>query len=531
MKLTRRTFIAGAVAAAGAAAAGWVGFAKGALHKGVPGRIVGASDHRGHALRFLTGDGDRTENADIVIVGAGISGLAAARHLQSAGIDNFIILDLEEQAGGNAQGGRNEVSAYPWGAHYVTLAPKEADDVRKFYEESGIITGYDTKGLPIYNEYYICADPHERLYMHGHWQEGVIPQVGVQKTDLAQYEKFLKRMDDMRHAKGRDGRRAFVVPVDDSSRDPEFTALDNLTMKEWMEKEGFTSPYLQWYVDYGCRDDFGTTSQDTSAWAGIHYFAARNGEAANTASSNVLTWPEGNGFVVDKISEGFKDKIRTGTGAYKIEHDDAGVTVYCSGADKYKIRAKAVLLAIPRFISKHLLRSVDHDFTYAPWAVANITLGRIPAGEGAGMSWDNVVYNSKLLGYVTATHQSLERTRQKTVITYYWPLTHAHHDAARKELLAMSFEELRDTFLGELYRIHPEVRGHVENADIWRWGHGMIRPVKGFMWGKSRQHYLQQHPPVFHAHSDMSGISIFEEAYTRGVRTARDIEKHLKGRG
>lgn len=32
--------------------------------------------------------------------------------------------------------------------------------------------------------------------------------------------------------------------------------------------------------------------KETSAWAGIHYFASRNGRGANTESQDVITWPE-----------------------------------------------------------------------------------------------------------------------------------------------------------------------------------------------------------------------------------------------
>jgi hypothetical protein len=38
---------------------------------------------------------------------------------------------------------------------------------------------------------------------------------------------------------------------------------------------------------------------------------------------------------------------------------------------------------------------------------------------------------------------------------------------------------------------------------------------------------LRQQPPIFTAHSDMSGISLFEEAYTHGVRAAENVLAHL----
>ena len=36
------------------------------------------------------------------------------------------------------------------------------------------------------------------------------------------------------------------------------TALDCLSMAEWMDARGFTSPRLRWFVEYATRDDYGT---------------------------------------------------------------------------------------------------------------------------------------------------------------------------------------------------------------------------------------------------------------------------------
>ena len=81
--------------------------------------------------------------------------------------------------------------------------------------------------------------------------------------------------------------------------------------------------------------------------------------------------------------------------------------------------------------------------------------------------------------------------------------------------------------MNDLLRVHPELAGHVQELDVRVWGHAMIRPVPGFIWGPQRQRALTQRPPIFHAHSDMSGISIFEEAYCRGVDVAEQVARYL----
>lgn len=528
MKLTRRQFILGSISAFCALALGkWTHFKF--PEKKIPGEILGASSALGHKLRVgIFPPPSRTIQKDVVIVGGGIAGLAAGYRLEKEGLKNFTLLDLEKEPGGNSLSGKNSVSAYPWGAHYVPLLTEEATAVKRLFEELGIITGYDSQGLPIYNEFYICADPHERLYIYGRWQDGLIPVIGITTEEEVQYKRFFSLMEKYKNYKGSDGKRAFAIPIDKSSQDKDLLALDSITMEEWMDKEGFISPNLRWYVNYCCRDDFGTSFKETSAWAGIHYFAARNGRAANTDAQNVITWPEGNGWLAHKLAEPIKDNTITQALTYNVTDHGGHVTVDYWDDQKnqsVRIEAKSAIIATPRFVTSRIVKAENlmpsaDAFSYSPWAVANITLSRLPSGKGSPLCWDNVVFNSNLLGYVVATHQITQMKPIHTVLTYYWPMSQLSPAEARKAALSWTYEDWQKIFLKELLAIHPEIEGYVERMDLWIWGHAMIRPTKGFIWGDARKEALKQKPPIFTAHSDMSGISIFEEAYTHGVSAA-----------
>ena len=192
----------------------------------IQGRIVGAASKLGHMLRNgqFPEPAESTEQ-DVVIVGGGMAGLSAAWKLQKSGIADFALFELESDIGGNARW-TNSVSAYPWGAHYVPLLTQESKAAR-IVEDLGIITGYKN-GLPVYDEYYLCADPHERLYMYGRWHDGFVPQTGVTAADQDQHRAFFAAMDRFKSMLGKDGRRAFSIPVDLSSRDPAITRYDAL---------------------------------------------------------------------------------------------------------------------------------------------------------------------------------------------------------------------------------------------------------------------------------------------------------------
>jgi hypothetical protein len=528
--VTRRQFLVGSAGLAALAGAGKFWW----WNKETPvtGRIVGASSAIGHRLR----EGGfpaptQTIQKKVVIIGGGIAGLSAAWKLHKSGFDDFMLLELEKEVGGNASYGENAVSAYPWGAHYVPLLTEEATAARELFQELGIITGYQN-GQPVYNEYYLSADPHERLFIHGHWQEGIVPQVGIGDRDKEQYHDFFAAMEHFKGLKGNDGRKVFAIPIDKSSADPHWRALDSISITEYLRQNGWDSSYLHWYVNYCCRDDYGANAEDVSAWAGIHYFAGRSGKAANADSQSVVTWPEGNGWIVKQLKAQLADYLHPNTLAFNVAPDKSSARVQYLDVNTNtvtEVQADSVIFATPRFVAERLLATgMDVSaFHYSPWMVANVTLDAMPQGKGVALAWDNMIYDSQLLGYVVATHQNLNRFQLQTVLTYYWPLSQLQPKEAREQMIKRPYDEWRDIILKELLHIHPELKGHVKQLDVWLWGHGMIRPTPDFIWGKARHAALKQTAPFFYAHSDMSGISIFEEANHHGVQAAEALMAHL----
>ena len=84
--------------------------------------------------------------------------------------------------------------------------------------------------------------------------------------------------------------------------DPEVIALDRISFAAWLDARKLTSPRLRWLCDYACRDDYALTAAETSAWAGVFYFAARQ-RGPGLASQTVVTWPNGNGALVAPARE------------------------------------------------------------------------------------------------------------------------------------------------------------------------------------------------------------------------------------
>jgi len=62
---------------------------------------------------------------------------------------------------------------------------------------------------------------------------------------------------------------------------------------------------------------------------------------------------------------------------------------------------------------------------------------------------------------------------------------------------------------------------------VFRWGHAMVRPVPGFMSGGARTALSALRGRVHLAHSDLSGMSLFEEATYRGATAAEAVLRVL----
>ncbi|TGX53521.1 twin-arginine translocation pathway signal protein [Sphingomonas gei] len=505
-----------------AAAGGGLAYALGREAPLPGGALAGADMARGHRLR--TGGfpaPDRFEEVDLVIAGGGVAGLSAGWRLTDAGFDRFRLLELEDQVGGNARSGRNPVSAYPLGAHYLPVANREAKALRHLLRQLGMITG-DSEGIPVYDPEQLCADMQERLFWQGRWQEGLIPRTGITARDRRDLAAFEAAMSAFSKRIGADGKPAFALPMAYSSRDADLTALDTMSFAAWLDRQGWHSPVLRAHVRYAMRDDYGTEPREVSAWAGMHYFAARRGWAANGAGDNELAWPEGNARLTQRLAGFFPQRIAPGHIVHRVAREGEHILVDSfdvAAKSTTRTRARAAILALPHFIAARICDGIEGPagFSYAPWLVANITVDRLPAGRGVPLAWDNVSSTSESLGYVVATHQGPDAITSATVLTWYLPLSDMPPAQARQLLVQRSADEWKRIVRDDLLGMHPELDGAIQSIELWRWGHAMIRPTPGFLW---RGDTVEPGPPLFLAHSDLSGLSLFEEAHYRGVHAA-----------
>jgi len=213
---------------------------------GYEGGWVGASAERGHRLRDTASSSASssasgaasgalpapaaTRRAGAIVVGGGIAGLAAARALLRAGVDDVRVLELEDTAGGNSRGHALGGMRCPLGAHYLPTPGPSAVEVIELLEELGVRR--TEHGRAVYDERMLCHSPQERLFIDGAWREGLLPPLealpaGERTATRDAYRAFAAAVAKL------GGTEAFEIPTGRSRWSPALAALDAVTFSAW----------------------------------------------------------------------------------------------------------------------------------------------------------------------------------------------------------------------------------------------------------------------------------------------------------
>lgn len=477
-----------------------------------------------------------THYCETLILGSGAAALSAAWFLVKNGQRDFLVAEGFERNGNNAAYQNGDLSA-PTGAHYLALPSAESHYVQTILRDLNLVS---EQGF--YHDEDLVNVPSERLYYKQRWQEGFLPA-----TD-ADSHRFLALVQRLKIARGSDGRKLFAIPIVLSSQDNQWRQLDSLTFSQWLAQNNFRSSTLLWYLDYCCRDDYGQGINEVSAFAGLHYFAARGNRY-----ETVLTWSDGLNRISEKMRQSMHLQTLTNLPKEKFWHfqqpgcyfaaavsvrennDAVSVLLYDIKRKKnFEIIAKKVICATPLNVASRIISNAPHYgfdqhiplLEHAPWLVGNFVLHQFPQeNKNSELAWDNVVFGSKGLGWVVATHQGMRTAKPaRTIFTSYAALNYASPAEVRRQLLNANERELLDMAAMDLL--------HVYGKRFWRYVDHIALSVRAHAMSVPQVGYLNHHvlnavrnhrSRLVFAHSDLSGYSVFEEAVYWGAQAAEAL--------
>ena len=321
-----------------------------------------------------------TGSAGILIVEGSVSGLCAGGWHAAASVDDFTVLEMESRAGRQTRAPGQSPRHLPVGRHYLPPPPRSG--VPHPCPGTGRAAG-NGRQTALRRTFSVC-DAAGTVYRHSLWKQALLPRISgyLPKTGAA---ALSEQMQALKRARGAYWPDRFAIPMN-VSRDPAWLALDRISFRQWLLDNGFTAPTLHWLANYACRDDYGMDYAQTSAWAGLHYFACRTGKRPMRrpipCSPPRMATPGWHADLAGRCGE----RIVTGAMACRVDESKHAVAVdVLVGEQMVRYEAQQLVWAAPLFILPRLwsampaaLRGSCAGRRLCAWLTANLHLSAWP---------------------------------------------------------------------------------------------------------------------------------------------------------
>ena len=529
-----------------------------------------------------------TGSYDVIVVGGGIAGLSTAFNVRKLKPDaKVLILENNPRVGGNAS--RDDASpslttqASTAGAYIVY--PYD-DFLFDFYDTIGVEYAQNVVAAPFYSFYFDSHMPASSLSAWNGTAKWVLDAFNDQ--GIAEFPFTAEVIHDL-HMARQDFRNWFNTsgsPTDPADRaDPKYDFLAHMSLRDYLTvTKGFHPAVADFYDQYAS-DALACVTRYANAHTGISFTAAEyfslvafpggtsyiarralkhlipasiSGSSQNDMVNNPINFAE-----LDKTSNGVRYRI--GANALRADTGPTGaqVTYYLNGQFQ-RASCKAIVLAgqmhTAHRLIDHLLTPERLDaaskYQHIPVPIANVAVRNSQFLVNAGTAYDYYWYGSRLwqdavmADYVKVMNDPARRDdgSRPNVLTFYSgfftdPATTRREE--RVKLLTTPFAEYEDSLREDMTRIFGpsgfDWDRDVSAVSLYRWGHGMVVPYVGWIFGVPtdglsgqvtrtdgpRTIGRQPLGRISFASQDTEGTPAIESAIFSGKRTAEEVATFL----
>lgn len=459
------------------------------------------------AHRYLRDGGafpspSRTERCDVLVVGSGMSGLAAATMLHRQGIDVRII-ESEPRSGGTAVSHQGGNVTIPLGSVYFVDRTPELDALIDY-------AGVQPVECP--GDGYIFDD----VLYRDLWSD----------TDLGKAVRSEADRDGMRRFRDDilalgDNIPSYPLPgiLNDRLR-----KLDNMSGRDYIRR--YQSPTLDAILDAYSKSSMGAPLDATNAYCLLNFYSSEFGRSYDLGR---YTFPGGTSV----LAEGLARRLPVMTGRLAVragqEGDDAIVDTIDDEGVVVRHRARCVIMAVPKFQVPHLIPDLSAErvaacraLTYAPYATIHVASTMPLVDERIYDTWRFPMVG----GY---TDIIAPTTVQRGAYDQHVASLFAPIDIARRSMLQNDESFVRfahDSVSAFEATLSEAQRNSITGVYLWRWGHGIVVPTLGSHSGIA-QAVSRPEGAIFFANTDNDVSPALENAVGQGTVAAVAVLRHM----